>query len=87
MEVHARSAAQARINLGGGQLIAHIVHQTLSLQLAVSQIPPASVMLVIQDKMEAHVRRARPAALIKLGWDLPGALIVDKADMRIKNWW
>jgi len=43
-------------------------------------------MLVIQDKMEAHVRRARPAALIKLGWDLPGALIVDKADMKIKNW-
>jgi len=40
-----------------GRQNALIVHQTLSLQLAVSQIPPVNVTLDMQEKMELHARR------------------------------
>ena len=67
METHARSAEQSNTRQGWGLLLALIVHQTHSLQLAASQIPHVNVTLGTRDKTEAHAHSA-PLALTSLDW-------------------
>jgi len=83
MEATARSAVPTNTKQVWGQVLVRFVHQTLSLQLAASQIPHVNVTLGIQDKMEARARSATKAALIKLIWDLRGALIVQQANIKV----
>jgi len=75
IEAHARSAVSTNTKQAWAQPIAQIVQQTLSLQLAASQIPHVNARLGIQEKMEARARSASQAVIIKLVWDLRGAMI------------
>jgi len=67
MEPHAHSAVSANTKQNRGRLIALIVHQTLSLHLAVSHTPTVNVTLVILEKMEAHALCVRQES-ISMDW-------------------
>jgi len=61
MEASALYAVATNTKKAQGLLFALIVHQTLSLKLAVSQTPSVGATLDIQEQMEAHVCSAAQA--------------------------
>jgi len=58
MEANVLSVLSTNINQIWGLLLALIVYQTPSLQLAASQTPPVNVTLGTREKMEVYARSA-----------------------------
>jgi len=63
---HVHSAYVASTNKDSVQPIALIVHQTLSLQVAVSQSMTVNVTMGTREQMEAHARSAQQANTIQV---------------------
>ena len=66
MEVCVQSAYLASTNKDLVRRIALIVHQTLSLQVAVSQQVTVNVTMGTKEQMEAHARSAQQANTIQV---------------------
>ena len=63
---HVHNAYLASTNKNLVQPIAPIVHQTLSLQVAVSQSMIVNVTMGTREQMEAHARSAQQANIIQV---------------------